>query len=335
MLTFLPQSTGTAREWIVMGKRINRCIELLEQDQAIYYDGPHSGHVLTHAQGLIDAATWADYMNVGMEHGAFDMAGLACYMRGMIDAGPTRSGHRTPAVIVEAPVNGLDAAHVRYSAWQFRQILGRGVHGILLCQAERADAVRAFVECCRYPHHAFGVDPDIPSPLARMAGAVRPAEADTGGRRLLGIGTRGRGSESTAAPVWGLSTEDYMERCDPWPLNPNGELLLGVKLESPEGIANCEEIISVPGLGFAELGPGDLSLSLGYRTIPREPYPAEMQQARDRVLAACRNNGVAFLQSCTADNIIARIEEGVRVIAGHSEAAAIRGRTYQKRRMPV
>ena len=39
-----------------MGKRINRCIELLEQDQAIYYDGPHSGHVLTYAQGRIDAA---------------------------------------------------------------------------------------------------------------------------------------------------------------------------------------------------------------------------------------------------------------------------------------
>ena len=34
-----------------MGKRINRCVELLQQDQAIYYDGPHSGHVLTHAQG--------------------------------------------------------------------------------------------------------------------------------------------------------------------------------------------------------------------------------------------------------------------------------------------
>ncbi len=136
-----------------MGKRINRCVELLEQDQAIYYDGPHSGHVLTHAQGRIDAETWADYMNVGMEHGCFDMAGLAEYMRGMVDAGPTRSGHRTPTVIVEAPVNGIDAAHVRYNAWQFRQILGRGVHGILLCQAETADAVRAFVESCRYPHN--------------------------------------------------------------------------------------------------------------------------------------------------------------------------------------
>src|ERR1700760_1600826 len=171
-----------------MAKRINRCVELLEQDQAIYYDGPHSGHVLTAAQGRIDAATWADYMNVGMEHGSFDMTGLGEYMRGMVDAGPARSGHRTPTVIVEAPVNGIDASHVRYNAWQFRQILGRGVHGILLCQAESADAVRAFIESCRYPHNIIGVDPNIPSPLARMDGAKRAA--DNG--KLLGIGTRGR-----------------------------------------------------------------------------------------------------------------------------------------------
>ncbi len=320
-----------------MAMRINRCVELLAQDQAIYYDGPHSGHVLTHAQGCIDAATWADYMNVGMEHGAFDMAGLAEYLRGMAEAGPTRSGHRTPAVIVEAPVNGIAAAHVRHNAWQFRQILGRGAHGILLCQAETADAVRAFVESCRYPHHVLGVDPAIPTPLARMQGAIRPKDggADSAGKKWLGIGTRGRGSETTAAPVWGLSTEDYMERCEPWPLNPNGELLLAVKLESPEGVANCEEILAVPGLGFAEIGPGDLSLSLGYRTIPSEPYPEEMQAARDRILAACRKNGVAFLQGCTPENIVARIDEGVRVVAGHSEAAAKRGRAHQGREMKV
>ena len=126
-----------------------------------------------------------------------------------------------------------------------------------------------------------------------------------------------------------------MARCDPWPLNPKGELLLGVKLESPEGVANCEEILGVPGLGFAEIGPGDLSLSLGYREIPREPFPREMQAARDRILAACRNNGVAFLQGCTLDNITTRIDEGVRVIAGHSEAAAIKGRAHQGRKLPV
>ena len=179
--------------------------------------------------------------------------------------------------------------------------------------------------------------PAIPSPLARMAGAIRAKDGgtDAAGRKLLGIGTRGRGSETTAAPVWGLSTEEYLERCDPWPLNPKGELLLGVKLESPEGVANCEAILAVPGLGFAEIGPGDLSLSLLYHTIPPEPWPAEMQAARDRILAACRNNGIAFLQGCNVDNIKSRIDEGVRVIAGHSEEVAIRGRAHQKRTMPV
>ena len=124
-----------------MGSRLNRAIELLEADQAIYYDGPHTGHVLTYDQGRADAKTWADYINVGMEHGAFDMTGLADYMAGLVEGGPTRSGHRTPTVIVEAPVNGTDEANVRYNAWQLRQILGRGVHGVLLCQAESADAV--------------------------------------------------------------------------------------------------------------------------------------------------------------------------------------------------
>ena len=115
-----------------MAHRINRAVELLAQDQAIYYVGGHSGHVLTHSQGREDAHSWADYINVGMEHGSFDMAGLAEYMRGLADGGPTRSGHRTPTIVVEAPVNGTDAANVRFNAWQFRQILGRGVHGVLL-----------------------------------------------------------------------------------------------------------------------------------------------------------------------------------------------------------
>jgi 4-hydroxy-2-oxoheptanedioate aldolase len=265
-----------------------------------------------------------------MEHGAFDMAGLAEYMRGLVEGGPTRSGHRAPTVIVEAPVNGTDAANVRFNAWQFRQILGRGVHGVLLCQAESASAVRAFVESCRYPHQAAGVDRSLPSPAERIRGAS--GEANDG---RLGIGTRGRGSEATAAPVWGIAPEEYMQRCDPWPLNPEGELLLGVKLESPEGIANCEEILAVPGLGFAELGPGDLGLALGYLSVPRDPYPPEMKEARERVFIACRKNRVPFLETCSPENIAAKLDEGVRVIAGHREETARIGRAHQRRTMPL
>ena len=313
-----------------MRSRINRATELLAQGQAIYYVGAHTGHVLTRAQGRDDAGTWADYINVGMEHGAFDMAGLAEYLAGLALGGPTRSGHRTPSVIVEAPVNGTDEANVRFNAWQFRQILGRGVHGVLLCQAETPAAVRAFVESCRYPHHLEGVDPALPSPLARMRGEVGGP-----GAAFLGTGTRGRGSEATAAAIWGISEAEYRERCEPWPLNPEGELLLGVKLESPEGIAHCEAILATPGLGFAELGPGDLSLALGYREMPRDNYPPEMREARERVFRACRANGVAFLEIGTPADIKAKLDEGVRVFAGHSEEAARIGRAHQQRAMPV
>jgi 2-keto-3-deoxy-L-rhamnonate aldolase RhmA len=315
--------------------RINRAVELLEQDQPIYYMGPHTGHVLTYEQGKEDAHTWADYINVGMEHGSFDMAGLAEYMRGLVDGGPTKSGHRTPPVVVEAPVNGTDEANVRFNAWQFRQILARGVHGILLCQAESADAVRAFVESCRYPNQLDKVDPSLPRPVERMRGAKRHTPGSANGRPLLGIGTRGRGSESEAAAIWGISSAEYLERADAYDANPRGELLLGVKLESPEGIANADEILAVPGLGFAELGPGDLSLSLGYPTMPRNPYPPEMQEAREKVFAACRRNGVAFLEGATPENIRAKIDEGVRVIAGHREDTARAGREHSRRTMPV
>jgi 4-hydroxy-2-oxoheptanedioate aldolase len=233
-------------------------------------------------------------------------------------------------------VRGTDEAGVLANSWQVRQILARGVHGVLLCQAESADAVRAFVEAARYPQHAAGVDPALPSPLERMRGA-RAANSPGRGEAgpLLGVGTRGLGSEATAAAIWGLEREAYMERSDPWPLNARGELLLGVKIESPEGVAACEKILAVPGIGFAEMGPGDLGLSLGYLTVPRDPYPPEMKAARDRVFAACRKNRIAFLEGCSPTNIAARLDEGVRVISGQRRDTAEIGRAHQKRTMPV
>jgi 4-hydroxy-2-oxoheptanedioate aldolase len=228
----------------------------------------------------------------------------------MIDAGPTASGHRTPSVIVEAPVEGASAEHVRYNAWQFRQILARGVHGVLLCQAETPEAVRAFVESCRYPVNRIGVGDQ------------------------LGIGTRGVGSEPSAASVWGLDRDEYLRRADPWPLNPVGELLLGLKIESLAALPHIEEILSVPGIGFAEMGPGDLSLAMGYLRMP-QPFPPEMEEVRKRVRMACTANGVAFLESATPEDVISKIDEGARVIAGRREDTARVGRAHTKRVMPT
>ena len=35
--------------------------------------------------------------------------------------------------------------------------------------------------------------------------------------------------------VLGVNGDEYLSRCDVWPLNPKGELLLGVKLEGSVG----------------------------------------------------------------------------------------------------
>ena len=102
-------------------KRINRAIELLAEGQPIYYTGSHSGTVGTFEQGKQDAQTWADYISYDMEAAPYDIAGLKAYMQGLAAGGPTRTGHRTPAVIVNMPVRGTDEATVRvWRRWTLR-----------------------------------------------------------------------------------------------------------------------------------------------------------------------------------------------------------------------
>lgn len=290
-------------------KRINRAIELLEQGQPIYYTGSHEGMAGGFEQGVKDAQTWADYISYDMEHAPFDVKGLAEYMRGLANGGPTRSGHRTPAVIVNVPVNGTDEATVRANAWMFHQVLATGVHGILLCHADTPGAVSAFVEAVRFPIHKQGVGKGI-------------AE-----------GHRGVHGAPTAARIWGVSTDEYLDKADVWPLNPNGEILLGLKLEDKYALANAEENVKVPGIGFAEWGPGDMALSLGVRGGGPGPMPARLQQARAKVMAACKANHIFFLNTATTNNVIDMIKEGVMIMAGGQQAAEI-GRKYTKREMP-
>lgn len=290
-------------------KRINRAIELLEQRQPIYYTGSHEGTAGTFEQGVKDAQTWADYISYDMEHAPFDVKGLADYMRGLLKGGPTKSGHRTPAVIVNVPVNGTDEAAVRANAWMFQQVLATGVHGILLCHADTPGAIRAFVEAVRLPIHKQGVD------------------------KGLNEGRRGIHGVPTAARIWGVSTEEYLDKADVWPLNPNGEILLGLKLEDKYALANAEENTAVPGIAFAEWGPGDMALSLGVRNMARNAMPAVMLDARAKILAACKAHHIFFLNTVTPENVVDMIKEGVMVGSGGQQAAEA-GRKYTKREMP-
>ena len=99
-------------------------------------------------------------------------------------------------------------------------------------------------------------------------------------------------------------------------------------------MASCEEILAVPGLAFAEMGPGDLSLSLGYLQMPRDPIP-EMAEARERIFGACRKNGVAFPLRCQRGDHRRPDRRGGVVISGAREETARAGRAHSGRTMPV
>ena len=321
-------------------KRVNKAIELLEQGQPIYYTGSTGGY----EEGKKLAQTPADYIDYGLEHGAFDMTRLREFMRGLVEGGPTKSGHRTPAVIVNLPIYATDAASMRANSWMLHQVLAAGVHGILLCNANEPEAIRLFVESTRYP-------------FAPVAAGLED------GKGL----TRGNGSQGYAAQIWGLAPNDYIRRADPWPLNPNGELLLGLKIENRHALANAEISTKIPGIGFAEWGPGDMGWSLlglpegpGGRTptdnvirvgggagagagaaaggggggeSARVSHPS-MIAARSRVLAATKAAKIAFLNACNENNVIDMIKEGVMICTGGAGPGATKGREFTKRVQP-
>ena len=74
-------------------------------------------------QGKEMAATKADYITYEMEHGPLDFKELREFMRGLMEAGPTRTGHKTPAVIVTLPIPGTTDA-LRANAWMVQQASG-------------------------------------------------------------------------------------------------------------------------------------------------------------------------------------------------------------------
>jgi 4-hydroxy-2-oxoheptanedioate aldolase len=287
-------------------KRINKAIELLAQGQPVYYTTSRGGH----AEGKELAHTWADYINYELEHGAFDMTKLREFMKGLVDGGPTASGHRTPAVIATIPSLGLDEASMRANSWVIQQVLAAGVHGVLLCHARSPEAVQVFVAATRYPFHKQKVGEGLEE------------------------GLRGSGSQDYAADIWGIEPSDYLRAADPWPLNPEGELLLGIKIEDRHALENAEATTKIPGIGFAEWGPGDMGFSYGFTgREPGSPYPDVMLQARARVLAATKAAGIRFLNAVTEEDVESMIAEGV-MIGAASQAAAEKGRRYSKRKTP-
>lgn len=190
------------------------------------------------------------------------------------------------------------------------EMLAMGVHGIMLCHAESPGAVRALVEAARYSFQMTGVGEG------------------------LGQGRRGHGGQTHAAHLWGISGSECLRKADVWPLNPDGELIIGLKIENQRALANVEQTLAVPGVAFAEWGPGDMGMSLGHPEQHDPPYPPEMAAIRQRVMRAIRANHLFFFDLVLSDDLIAKLDEGVMICSTTSEAVASLGRRHTQRPLP-
>jgi 4-hydroxy-2-oxoheptanedioate aldolase len=258
--------------------RLNKLIDLFEQDEPAFgllsFD-----YSLTNARAMANSGL--DFILIDMEHAPFDVERLRAFLLGMTNKRSIlEKGNLQPDVVPFVRIPAAGGADEIIA--QAKQVLDVGAYGIMFPAIQNREQAELAVRATRYPQ-INGVDDYEPQ------------------------GLRGR-NPSNAVWYWGV--RDYHARADVWPLDPQGELLAIMFVESPEAVANIEEIISVPGVGGIFIGPSDLSTSMGY-TSPAAP---EVEAAIQEVLAACLEHDVPCAITTNARTVQQRIEQGFRFV---------------------
>lgn len=165
-----------------------------------------------------------------------------------------------------------------------RKVLDAGVRTILLPRIETAAELRAGVKSAH-----FAYDGEV-------------------GDRGVGVGRSGE---------WAGYVDSYVGGED-------DEVLVGTMIENQRAVDNIDEILSVPQLGFAFVGPADLSMSLSGGD-PLEKNTAAVTAAIERTLEACLDAGVPVgrIRNDAAD-AQAAIDAGYRLVRIGGDTASMR-----------
>lgn len=220
-----------------------------------------------------------------MEHNPWDVSGLRNCLQYMLNRRQiAQAGSLAPAVtpMVRIPPNGEEK-----NQWVAKQALDLGAYGIVWPHISTVDQAHNAVAACRYP---------------RLPTAPRYEPA----------GVRGD-APAAAAHYWGLTQQEYYEKADVWPLNPQGDVLVILMIEDTHGIANLADMLKqVPGIGVILIGEGDLSQELGH---PRQYDHPSVVEAMARIVKTCKEYGIPVghphVDSSNVERILA---EGYRFL---------------------
>jgi 4-hydroxy-2-oxoheptanedioate aldolase len=263
---------------------LNPVIDKLSKGQPVF--GLITGDLsLANARAVARAPV--DFVYADMEHNPLNLDGLHTFLVGMSDkALVLKKGNLQPNVALFARF----PPEADQSAWVVKQALDMGLMGVIFNGVDTKAHALAAVQSMRYPQLK-------------------------GSPRFEPVGKRGAGS-AIATWVWGLSTDEYERRADLWPLNPDGDLLAIVMVESAEGLKNLDEILSVPGVGMVFIGAAnDLRLSLG---VPANA--PEVEAARQAILKGCGAHKVACgITATSGADMVKRLNEGWKMIRATEE----------------
>lgn len=197
-----------------------------------------------------------------LEHNPWDITALRAALQFMLNRRQiAEDASLAPRVtpMVRVPANGAEM-----NQWFAKQALDLGAYGIVWPRINTVAEARNAVGACRYPRL-----PDQP--------------------RFDPPGLRGD-SPGQAARYWGVSQPDYYRRADVWPLDPEGDILVTLMIETQEAIANLPDILDeVPGVGAVLIGEGDMSQELG---IPRQYEHPRLLECMAKVVEICVERGV-------------------------------------------
>lgn len=235
------------------------------------------------AQELTDAPY--DGIVFEMEHNPYDVAALGDALQYMLNRKKIAgSGSIAPPV---TPIARIPANGVEMNQSFAKQVLDRGVYGVITPHVATVEQAYNAVASCRY---------------------ARPKNTPLYEPK----GVRGDGP-ATAARYWGLSQADYYAKADVWPLAPHGELLVGLMVESTQAIENLDDMLAnVPGIGFCLIGEGDLSQELGYARQYEHPVVID---AMRQIVETCHKHKVVVGNPHTgAKNVERLIGEGYKFL---------------------
>ena len=274
--------------------RLNRAIAALERGGVALGGGLIQPR---HVDGVIASAELGyDFLVLETEHMGFDTEAISTSMQFLLVPGEAR-----PIVspFVRVPAYGSEVA---YNGWFVKQALDQGAFGLVFPSIETVEQARAAVAAARYP---------------QPTGTTYPEP----------VGRRGYWPMN-AARYWGLSMPDYLAKADIWPVNPEGEILLTVIIETTLGVENLPGILrEVAGIGAVWPGRGDYAVASGASGNSADP---RVQQAMLRIFECCNEYGVACVGSASsAEDAERRIDEGYRIIfsrATLTDPAASRAR---------